>query len=74
MLFRSFHSLEDKIVKNFIKSNSGMQSNLSRYLPIRDNSKKIFEVLTKKIVKARQLELEQNPRSRSAILRAVRRI
>lgn len=70
----SFHSLEDKIVKNFIKSNSGMQSNLSRYLPIRDNSKKIFEVLTKKIVKARQLELEQNPRSRSAILRAVRRI
>ncbi len=48
----SFHSLEDRIVKNFFKNNSSLQ------------------LLTKKPVCANDKEVESNPRSRSAKLRA----
>lgn len=70
----SFHGLEDKIVKNFIKKNSGMQGQANRYLPINNTGAKSFDIVTKKIVKAKPLEIEENPRSRSAILRAVSRV
>ena len=51
----SFHSLEDRIVKNFFKNNP-----------------KLF-VLTKKPIMAQDNEIKQNPRSRSAKLRAARK-
>jgi 16S rRNA (cytosine1402-N4)-methyltransferase len=54
----SFHSLEDRIVKD----------------ALRDGAKAgIFEVLTKKPLTATQEEIDRNPRSRSAKLRAAER-
>jgi 16S rRNA (cytosine1402-N4)-methyltransferase len=55
----SFHSLEDRIVKD----------------ALRDGAKAgIFEVLTKKPLTATQEEIDRNPRSRSAKLRAAERV
>jgi len=51
----SFHSLEDRIVKNFLRENS---------------RKGLLKVLTKKPVKPSAEEVKVNPRSRSARLRA----
>ena len=54
----SFHSLEDRIVKD----------------ALRDGAKTgIFEVLTKKPLTATEEEIDRNPRSRSAKLRAAER-
>jgi 16S rRNA (cytosine1402-N4)-methyltransferase len=54
----SFHSLEDRIVKD----------------ALRDGAKAgIYSVLTKKPVEATQEEIDRNPRSRSAKLRAAER-
>ena len=55
----SFHSLEDRIVKNFLKERQ------------RNNSVKIF---TKKPVRPGEEEIAGNPRSRSAKLRAAEKI
>ncbi len=55
----SFHSLEDRIVKNFF--NDKKQSGLG-------------DVLTKKPVIASEYELKENARSRSAKLRAIKKI
>ncbi|HEX7289193.1 MAG TPA: 16S rRNA (cytosine(1402)-N(4))-methyltransferase RsmH [Candidatus Angelobacter sp.] len=55
----SFHSLEDRIVKD----------------ALRDGAKAgIYSVLTKKPLEAAQEEIDRNPRSRSAKLRAAERI
>jgi len=51
----SFHSLEDRIVKNFLKEKK---------------KENIVEILTKKVIKPQREEIEINPRSRSAKLRA----
>jgi 16S rRNA (cytosine1402-N4)-methyltransferase len=51
----SFHSLEDRLVKDAFKAAKDDQS---------------FEVLTKKPVTASDAEMKRNPRSRSAKLRA----
>jgi len=56
----SFHSLEDRIVKDAFREGS-----------IKD---KYFRVLTKKPVTASEEEQDQNPRARSAKLRAAERI
>jgi 16S rRNA (cytosine1402-N4)-methyltransferase len=64
----SFHSLEDRIVKRFIQKNE-QGDIVPSYLPlpIHNNSKKCHRVGKK--IKASMLELAQNPRARSAILR-----
>ncbi len=55
----SFHSLEDRLVKNFF----------------RDSAKKgLLEILTKKPITPNQEEIRSNPRSRSAKLRAAVKI
>jgi len=70
----SFHSLEDRIVKRFIKDESGAKYNPSR-LPIKEADmpkgllKKIGKALT-----ADQQEVAQNPRSRSAVMRVAERV
>lgn len=55
----SFHSLEDRIVKQFFK-NQSQKNNLEKYLSI----------LTKKVCTASEQELDRNRSSRSAKLRA----
>ena len=68
----SFHSLEDRRVKNFLKNKSGKTDSGSRHLPARDNEKEpaIFDLpMRNKTIKPSKTEIEENPRSRSARLR-----
>ena len=61
----SFHSLEDRIVKNFFKPN--IQS-LPKDIPINNIVKENFHCIKKK-VKPSAEEIKRNPRSRSAVMR-----
>jgi len=65
-----FHSLEDRIVKNFFTENSPKRIHVSRYgkesLPI--NNDKIFDFVSKAIPPT-EVECALNPRARSAKLR-----
>lgn len=70
----SFHSLEDRIVKRFIRQESGHKYNPGR-LPIKEED--IEQGVLKKIskaIKASQQELQQNPRARSAVMRIAERV
>ena len=64
----SFHSIEDKIVKFFLK-NYSENKNDSRYLPSRSEKKNLFKLIEKKPIIPSQKELKLNPPSRSAKLR-----
>ena len=65
----SFHSLEDKIVKNFFKLYSNLNKNPSRYLPFNENKSVLFRLLSKKPLTPNKKEVYQNTHSRSAKLR-----
>lgn len=65
----SFHSLEDRLVKHFIKSRSRLSSGQSRHLPERVLDSPSFRELFSKVVKPNSAEINQNPRARSAKLR-----
>jgi len=69
----SFHSLEDKICKFFFNHLS-KQDKVSRYLPEKKTTKKSFSLITKKPVTPGSQELKLNPPSRSAKLRAIKKI
>jgi 16S rRNA (cytosine1402-N4)-methyltransferase len=68
----SFHSLEDRIVKNFMVERS-KQGGGSRHLPERDQSAPSFRLLSKRPVIADGDEVSANPRARSAKLRGAER-
>ncbi len=70
----SFHSLEDRIVKRFIRDESGAKYNPGR-LPIKevDIAKGVLKARGKAL-KAGKQEISQNPRSRSAIMRVAERV
>jgi len=68
----SFHSLEDRIVKRFLKERSGATPSGSRHLPEIAQRTPSFEAVAKP-VRAGEAELARNPRSRSATLRVARR-
>ncbi|WP_209347035.1 16S rRNA (cytosine(1402)-N(4))-methyltransferase RsmH [Pontixanthobacter sp. CEM42] len=63
----SFHSLEDRIVKRYLKDASGGTGG-SRYLPEVEQAPAIYGTISKAI-KAGDAEVNDNPRARSAILR-----
>ena len=65
----SFHSLEDKIVKNFFNLYSGLRRNYSRYLPVQNNKPSLFKLVSKKPLIPNVKEIGRNIRSRSAKLR-----
>lgn len=69
----SFHSLEDRIVKRFLRERSGGTPAGSRHLPaVQAANAPTFEALSKAI-RAGEAELARNPRARSATLRVARR-
>lgn len=70
----SFHSLEDRIVKNFMAQESGHVPNPSKYMPEVQKKAPSFEILTKKPITPSPAELSVNPRARSSRLRAARRL
>jgi 16S rRNA (cytosine1402-N4)-methyltransferase len=67
----SFHSLEDRIVKEFFQTHQKDLQQGSRYLPRVQQAKRsfYFEVPRKKVVKPGEQEVRINPRARSARLR-----
>jgi len=69
----TFHSLEDKIVKYFFKSLSE-NKRTSRYLPENEDQNIIFELKEKKPILPSEKEINENPPSRSAKLRYVKKL
>jgi 16S rRNA (cytosine1402-N4)-methyltransferase len=70
----SFHSLEDRIVKNFMREQSTADS-LPKSLPLRaDQLPKPKLRLVGKAVKASVAEVAANPRARSAVMRVAEKI
>ncbi len=70
----SFHSLEDRIVKRFIRNESGAKYNPGK-LPIKevDIAKGILKKVSKAL-KADTQEIRENPRARSAVMRVAERV
>ena len=68
----SFHSLEDRIVKNFLVER-GKAGGGSRHLPEMAQAAPSFHVLTKRPVTPGDDEVAANPRARSAKLRGAER-
>lgn len=70
----SFHSLEDRLVKQFFRANTG-GCICPKELPICVcNEKKILEIITRKPIRPSEEELKVNSRSRSAKLRIAQKI
>jgi 16S rRNA (cytosine1402-N4)-methyltransferase len=63
----SYHSLEDRIVKNFFRSHSSSSGTEMKPGP------HLLNLLTRKPIAASAGEVEQNPRARSAKLRVAER-
>jgi len=68
----SFHSLEDRIVKDFFNAR-GKTGGGSRHLPEVKQAPPSFRVLTKRPISPSEEEVAANPRARSAKLRAAER-
>jgi 16S rRNA (cytosine1402-N4)-methyltransferase len=68
----SFHSLEDRIVKNFLVER-GKAGGGSRHLPEIAQAEPSFQVLTKRPIIPGDAEVASNPRARSAKLRTAER-
>jgi 16S rRNA (cytosine1402-N4)-methyltransferase len=68
----SFHSLEDRIVKNFL-TERGKIAATSRHQPERRQAPPSFHILTRRPDVADDTEIARNPRARSAKLRAAER-
>ena len=71
----SFHSLEDRQVKEFLQGRSGGKPKPSRHLPPDTSppAEPTFLLLRRRVVKPSAAEAEANPRARSARLRAAER-
>ncbi len=69
----SFHSLEDRIVKQFLRDASGAVANTSRHLP--QSAPEFAPTFADlgKAVRPSEAELQRNPRARSATLRSAAR-
>ncbi|HEX6648741.1 MAG TPA: 16S rRNA (cytosine(1402)-N(4))-methyltransferase RsmH, partial [Pyrinomonadaceae bacterium] len=70
----SFHSLEDRILKNELRRLSG-QCQCPPRLPVcACGARKVIEVLTRRPLTPSEREVDENPRARSAKLRAGRKL
>ncbi|MBR2299752.1 MAG: 16S rRNA (cytosine(1402)-N(4))-methyltransferase RsmH [Alphaproteobacteria bacterium] len=63
-----FHSLEDRIVKNFFKENTPAKTHISRYAENPEIKQKTFS-FSSKVITPTQKEISENPRAHSAKLR-----
>jgi 16S rRNA (cytosine1402-N4)-methyltransferase len=66
----TFHSLEDRIVKSFLRRRSGGEAKASRHMPIVEAGPAPTFDRVAKPVRANDAEIANNPRARSATLRA----
>ncbi len=65
----SFHSLEDRIVKNFLKERSVNLPHASRHSPEISQPRATFQLMSRKALLPQEDEIKTNFRSRSARLR-----
>ncbi len=70
----TFHSLEDKIVKNCFASLCGPKIHINKYQKTLEKDLKEFTMVFKGVVIPNKEEIKHNPRSRSAKLRVVEKI
>ena len=70
----SFHSLEDRIIKQELRRLSGYCQCPPRAPVCVCGARRMVEILTKRPVSPEQSEIDQNPRARSARLRACRKL
>ena len=70
----SFHSLEDRIIKNAFNEVAKVEGtrHLVFALPSKEDEPK-YRLVNNKVIIATDIELEKNPRSKSAKLRAIER-
>jgi len=67
----SFHSLEDRLVKTFLKRRAGAEGGPSRHRPPRSGEREpSFDLVRRRALKPTAAEIAANPRARSARLRA----
>jgi len=69
----SFHSLEDRIVKRFLREAAGATPAASRHLPVSGHQAPARFAGLVKPIRASAAEIVRNPRARSATLRAATR-
>lgn len=71
----SFHSLEDRIVKTFLRERSGRTPNPSRHRPVLGDGQKTatFNLVNTRAITPTKREIRDNPRARSARLRVAER-
>ncbi len=69
----SFHSMEDREVKNFLRTRAGEGDRGSRHRPEMVRRMPSFRLATRKALRPSETEIRVNPRARSARLRAAQR-
>jgi len=72
----AFHSLEDRAVKTFLRKRSGGEDRGSRHLPQPGAGRPAptFKMIVRRAMRPSAAEIAENPRARSARLRAAERI
>ncbi len=72
LVVMSYHSLEDRMVKNFMRT--GDVSKVQAETDIYGHSDVPFKVITRKVIVPSEDEVEKNPRARSAKLRIAEKL
>lgn len=70
----SFHSLEDRVMKQTLRRLSGYCECPPRIPVCACGARRVVEILTRRPVTPDEIEIEENPRARSAKLRAARKL
>lgn len=71
MVIIAYHSLEDRLVKNFFKTGNFEGELVKDFY---GNIERPFTIITKKAITASEAEQKQNPRARSAKMRAAEKL
>lgn len=74
LVIMTYHSLEDRMVKNHIKNTNDKKNVVDVHEMIFGQSKTILKAINKNVITASDEELAQNPRSRSAKLRIAEKL
>jgi 16S rRNA (cytosine1402-N4)-methyltransferase len=74
LVILTFNSLEDRIVKNFLRSQSTPEVDRPEWPQPRPNPEYHFHLVVRKAISASAEEVGQNPRARSCKLRVAERI